>query len=131
MHAFVEAMALGEARTHFDPASRRLLLASIVVHNFPVSVALLGMLLQSGMKRSGALRLLLLFAAMGPLGMFLSAHSTLANHSRELMAVVIGIFMHISTTILFESSDVHRFNFAKLIAIVAGTALGVVGALWH
>ena len=48
-----------------------------------------------------------------------------------LMAIVIGIFMHISTTILFEASDVHRFNFAKLLAIVAGTGLGVAGALWH
>ena len=131
LHAFVEAMALGDARTHFDPASRRLLLASIVVHNFPVSIALLGMLLQSGMTRSRAVRMLLLFAAMGPLGMFLSAHTDLANHSRALMAIVIGIFMHISTTILFEASDVHRFDFAKLIAIVAGTALGVAGVLIH
>ena len=131
LHAFVEAMALGDARTHFDPASRRLLLASIVVHNFPVSIALLGMLLQSGMTRPTSLRMLLLFAAMGPLGMFLSAHSDLANHSRALMAVVIGIFMHISTTILFEASDVHRFNFAKLTAIVAGTALGIAGVLIH
>lgn len=131
LHAFVEAMALGDAQAHFDPASRRLLLVSIVVHNFPVSVALLGMLLQSGMKRAGALRLLLLFAAMGPLGMFLSAHTPLANYSRELMAVVIGIFMHISTTILFEASDVHRFNIAKLLAIITGTVLGVAGALWH
>ena len=131
LHAFVEALALGDARTHFDPASRRLLLASIVLHNFPVSIALLGMLLQSGMKRGGALRLLLLFAAMGPLGMFLSAHTSLVHHSRELTAVVIGIFMHISTTILFEASDVHRFNFAKLIAILTGTGLGAAGALWH
>ena len=131
LHAFVEAMALGDAHTHFDPESRRLLLASIVVHNYPVSIALLGMLMQSGMKRGGALRLLLLFAAMGPLGMFLSAHTALANHSRELMAVVIGIFMHISTTILFESSDAHRFNVAKLIAIILGTALGVAGVLLH
>ena len=131
LHAFVEAMALGDAHTHFDPNSRQILLVSIVVHNFPVSVALLGMLLQSGMKRPRALQLLLLFAAMGPLGMFLSAHTSLANHSRELMAVVIGIFMHISTTILFEASDVHRFNFAKLLAIIMGTALGVAGALWH
>lgn len=131
LHAFVEALALGDPRTHYDPPSRRLLLVSIVVHNFPVSIALLGMLLQSGMKRGGALRLLLLFAAMGPLGMFLSAHTTLAHYSRELMAVVIGIFMHISTTILFEASDVHRFNFAKLLAIVGGIGLGVMGVLWH
>lgn len=131
LHAFVEATALGDAHTHFDPSSRRLLLASIVLHNFPVSIALLGMLLHSGMKRQSALWLLVLFAAMGPLGMFLSAHTELAHHTRELTAVVIGIFMHIATTILFEASDVHRFNIGKLAAIVTGTALGVASVLLH
>lgn len=131
LHAFVEAMALGDGHNHYDPQSRKLLLSSIVVHNYPVSIALLGMLLQSGIKRSTSLALLGLFAAMGPLGMFISAHTELAYHTRELMAIVIGIFMHIATTILFEASDVHRFNFAKLGAIVIGTALGVAGALLH
>src|SRR2546423_1307437 len=51
LHALVEAMALGDSHTHFDPHSRQLLLWSIVLHNYPVSIALLGMLLQSGMKR--------------------------------------------------------------------------------
>src|SRR5262249_32147894 len=46
VHAFVEAMALGNAKTYYDPSSRQLLLWSIVVHNYPVSIALLGMLLQ-------------------------------------------------------------------------------------
>ena len=131
LHALVEAMALGNAHTHYDPASRQMLLWSIVVHNYPVSIALLGMLLQSGMKRSRALGLLGLFAAMGPLGMTLSAHTALANHTRELMAFVIGIFMHISTTILFESSDIHRFNLAKLGAIILGTGLGVLSMGLH
>jgi zinc transporter ZupT len=131
VHALVEAMALGNPATHYDPASRRMLLGSIVVHNFPVSIALLGMLLQSGMKRTTALGLLGLFAVMGPLGMSLSAHTALADHSRELMAFVIGIFMHISTTILFESSDIHRFNMAKLGAIALGTALGVLSVVLH
>jgi hypothetical protein len=63
--------------------------------------------------------------------MFISAHTVLADYSRELMAVVIGIFMHISTTILFEASDVHRFNFAKLGAIIIGTALGIASVLIH
>lgn len=131
LHALVEAMALGNSHTHFDPASRRLLLWSIVMHNYPVSIALLGMLLQSGMTRGRALGFLALFAAMGPLGMSLSAHSFLAAHTRELMAFVIGIFMHISTTILFESSDVHRFNFAKLAAIAFGTGLGILSIMLH
>jgi len=131
LHALVEAMALGNPHEHYDPASRRLLLYSIVLHNYPVSIALLGMLLQTGMKRSQAIGWLGLFAAMAPLGMSLSAHTQLAAHSRELTAFVIGIFMHISTTILFESSDIHRFNLAKLGAIVTGTVLGFVSLLLH
>ncbi len=131
LHALVEAMALGNSHSHYDPASRRLLLYSIVLHNYPVSIALLGMLLQSGMTRTRALGWLAVFAAMAPLGMTLSAHTALAAHSRELTAVVIGIFMHISTTILFESSDIHRFNLAKLGAIVVGTGLGFLSLMLH
>jgi zinc transporter ZupT len=131
LHALVEAMALGDGHEHHDLESRRLLLVSIVVHNYPVAIALLGMLLQSGMKRGKALAILVLFAAMAPLGMFISAHTPLAHYSRELMAIVIGIFMHIATTILFEASDVHRFNFAKLGAIILGTALGVASVVFH
>jgi zinc transporter ZupT len=131
LHALVEATALGDARTHYDPASRRLLLWSIVLHNFPVSIALLGMLVQSGMKRGVSIAFLALFAAMAPLGMSVSAHTALAAHSRELMAFVIGIFMHISTTILFESSDIHRFNLAKLGAIIAGAGLAVLSLQLH
>jgi zinc transporter ZupT len=131
LHALVEAMALGSSTTHYDPASRRLLLYSIVLHNYPVSIALLGMLLQTGMDRRAALGWLGLFAAMAPLGMFLSAHTALAAHSRELTAVVIGIFMHISTTILFESSDIHRFQVAKLGAIIIGIVLAFVSLMLH
>jgi hypothetical protein len=39
------------------------------------------------------------------------------------MAIVVGIFLHISTTILFESSEGHKFNFQKLIAIALGSVL--------
>jgi zinc and cadmium transporter len=132
IHAFVEAMALGNAQTYYDPHSRHLLLWSIVVHNYPVSIALLGMLLHWGMARRSAVAVLFLFAAMAPIGMFLSGHiSWLAEHSRELMAIVIGIFMHISTTILFESGEVHRIHMGKLFAILVGTGLGIAAVFVH
>ena len=131
LHAFVEAMALGSPEGHHDPASRQMLLWSIVIHNYPVSVALLGMLLQSGIGRRRALIWLAVFAAMAPLGMALSQHTPLVHHTRELTAVVIGIFLHVSTTILFESSDLHRFNWAKVVAIGMGVALGSVTVLFH
>jgi zinc transporter ZupT len=131
LHAFVEALALGDPHRTYDPASRSMLLWSIVLHNYPVSIALLGMLLSSGLKESRALWFLGLFAIMAPLGVTISTFTPLANHSRELMAVVIGIFMHISTTILFESSDGHRFNQRKTMAIVLGTALGFLSVFLH
>ncbi|HYG23791.1 MAG TPA: ZIP family metal transporter [Verrucomicrobiae bacterium] len=132
IHAFVEALALGNPLTTYNPESRHLLLLSIVVHNFPVSIALLGMLLHWGLPRNRALGVLALFAAMAPIGMFLSGHFIwLADHSRELMAIVIGIFMHISTTILFESSDAHKIHTGKLAAIILGTVLGVVTVMLH
>lgn len=131
MHALFEATALGNPGEHFNSDSRQLLLWSIVLHNFPVSVALLGMLLQTGMRRRTALMMLAIFASMAPIGMTLSAHTGLANYTRELMAFVIGIFMHISTTILFESSDIHRFNFAKLAAIIIGLVLGTLSVMSH
>ena len=126
LHALIEAMALGNADSYHDPASRRLLLWSIVLHNYPVSIALLGMLLHSGLSRGKALGGLAVFAAMAPLGMLISGHSILAHYSRELMAVVIGIFMHIATTILFEAEDGHRIHLRKVVAILVGTGLGVL-----
>ena len=132
IHALVEGTALGNSTTYYDPTSRTLLLWSIVVHNYPVSIALLAMLLHWGMQKGTALSILGLFAVMGPVGMFVSGHvQPLAEHSRELMAVVIGIFMHISTTILFESGDAHKIHIPKLVAIVVGTALGVATVLFH
>jgi zinc and cadmium transporter len=131
LHAFLEATALGDTHSHHDGASRQLLLWSIIIHNYPVSIALFGMLLHSGMSRGKALGLLALFAAMAPAGMLVSAHTPLAHYSRELMAVVIGIFMHISTTILFETSESHRFNAQKALAIGVGIGLGVLSVLFH
>ena len=134
IHAFVEALALGQTPEHqtaHDHAQHHFLLVSIVVHNYPISIALLGMLLQSGMKKSSALACLGLFAIMAPVGMFLSSVTGLAVYSRYLMAIVIGIFMHISTTILFESEDQHRFPVGKLIAVIIGLLLGVASVLFE
>lgn len=131
VHAFVEALALGDAAHHHDPASRRMLLWSIVVHNYPVTVALLGMLLHGGVTRQRSLMWLGVFALMAPLGLGLSQHTMLTEYTRELTAIVIGIFMHIATTILFEASDLHRFNWAKVGVIAAGLALAGLTVAMH
>jgi zinc and cadmium transporter len=134
LHAFVEALALGQSPEHqtaHNQAAHHFLLVSVVIHNYPISIALLGMLLQAGIRYSRALACLGLFAVMAPIGMFVSAHSGLAVYSRELMAIVIGIFMHIATTILFESEDHHRFPVGKLVAVLVGLLLGVASVIFE
>jgi hypothetical protein len=63
--------------------------------------------------------------------MFISTHTGLAVYSRQLMAIVIGIFMHISTTILFESEDHHRFPTGKLVAVGVGLLLGIASVIFE
>ena len=72
-----------------------------------------------------------LFAVMAPIGMFISSYTGLAVYSRYLMAIVIGIFMHIATTILFESEDHHRFPVAKMFAVIVGLLLGIASVVFE
>lgn len=131
LHAFAEALALGDHAHHHDAASRDFLLWSIAIHKYPAGVALLVMLAQSGMSRLRAGVCLGVFGLMAPFGVFLSRVTILADYSRELTALVVGVFLHIATTILFESSESHRFNGMKAVAIVIGVGLAVAAVMAH
>jgi hypothetical protein len=90
------------------------------------------MLIDSNISKTTSVLMLLLFAGMAPMGAFagylLSTGSVtqLADYFSKIMAVVIGIFLHISTTILFESNNDHRFNLYKLLTVLAGVGLVMV-----
>lgn len=123
IHAFMEGMPLGG---HHHGETQNALLTGIVLHKVPVSIVLVSMFLHSGMNRRKTYLLLLLFAIMTPLGTFTSNYiSEISNYYIEIMAIVIGIFLHISTTILFETSEGHRFNGMKFVAILVGTLLAL------
>lgn len=130
LHAFLEGMPLGggdagDSHTHgLEP-----LLLGIVLHKYPVAMVFLAMLLNSGLAKAKAFGLLAVFAAMAPLGTLLSGVEMVGQYNRESLAIVIGIFLHVSTTILFESSEGHRFNAYKMVAIAAGLALSAAGML--
>lgn len=131
VHAFVEGMPLGAGHGHGLPeATRQSLLLGIVMHNLPVSIVLMSLLLHEGVCKKRALVAMGVFALMSPLGLVLSEHvEFLSHYSHELMAFVVGIFLHISTTILFETGEEHRVNRLKAIAIAAGAGLALLG-IW-
>ena len=122
LHAFFEAMPLTHAHGPH-------LLVAIAVHKFPVSIVLLGMLMRNRNPQKRAYGLLAVFALMAPVGAFIGNLSFLERHAPYLLAMVIGIFMHVSTTILFESSEDHHYNRRKGIAILLGAGLAALGVL--
>lgn len=93
----------------------------ILVHKIPIAIILSIFLLSSKLKPLYIGLFILLFSLMTPLGTFLADNlEVIREHSALLNAVVIGIFFHISTVILFESSEGHKFNLRKLLVIILG-----------
>jgi zinc and cadmium transporter len=131
LHSYLEGMPLS-AKINTVGSSNYSLLTGIILHHIPVAFALMSMLVASGAKKSYAVFYLMLFASMAPLGS-LTSHLlnekfllNAAVYFDRMMAIVIGIFLHISTTILFESNNTHRFNLYKLFVIVCGATVALM-----
>ena len=126
VHSFLEGMPLAGS---WDDAKQSLLIG-IILHNIPIAIALMSMLLQSHLSRQKSFLWLFVFALMTPMGTFantfLAENISIEGFTNKIMGIVIGIFLHISTTILFESGDEHRFNFVKFITILIGMGLAVI-----
>ncbi len=113
---FYGGCTAGEIHSHDSS-----LLYGIVLHKIPVSMMLFAFFRQLKIKTSTNILLLFVFALMAPLGMFI-AEFIPQNHT-YITAIVTGIFLHISTTILFESSANHRFNLIKIATVIGATLL--------
>ncbi|MCF8283585.1 MAG: ZIP family metal transporter [Sphingobacteriales bacterium] len=133
LHAFLEGMPLVNLSggNHHENT----LLYGIALHHIPAAFALTSVLYQNKLKKHQVLFFLVLFAAMTPLGSLTSnvlqreSIGMISNYFQYMMGIVIGIFLHISTTILFESNVDHRFNFYKMIAIIVGASLAIINFL--
>ncbi len=112
LHALVEGVPISEENT---------IIYGILVHKIPVAVILSVFLVNSKLKRRLTLLFILLFALMTPLGSYLATeNSTIAALKTPLTAVAIGVFLHISTVILFESAKAHAFDLKKLLVVILG-----------
>lgn len=125
-HAFLEGMPL----TGKDSNQ---LVFGIALHHIPAAFALGSVLLGQHIRKNLTIIYLVIFAAMSPLGYvfsFLLSEgniNSLGVYYPYIMGIVIGIFLHISTTILFESSVDHKFSIKKTVAVLTGVALALAG----
>lgn len=114
VHAFMEGIPIND-HEHQE------LLWAIVVHKIPITIVLGSFLLHSKVSILKSLSILLVFALMSPLGSYIGSNITfLLTYNTEITAIIIGVFLHISTIIIFESSENHKFNMVKFMAILIG-----------
>src|SRR5690606_22436847 len=121
VHSFFEGMPI--MHQHSDS-----LLWAIFVHNIPISMVLFGALSQTNLNLAKKIIFMLAFALAGPLGLLLG-DTALAAYHREATAFVAGIFIHIATVILFESTDSHKFKTRKVLTVLLGFAIAYVTIL--
>lgn len=115
IHAFLEGFPLNTSEH---------LLYGVVIHKIPVAAILSSFLIQSGISRAKVFLFLGIFAIMTPLGSWVQLNfQEIQQFSASIHGVVIGIFLHVSTTILFEASKNHTFNASKLAVIIFGILL--------
>jgi zinc and cadmium transporter len=133
-HSFLEGGLLAHPRTIEHHHDSNTLLWGIALHKAPEAFALMSVLLCEVKAKWKALMLLTIFALASPLGLYFSDY-LLANDWMSsqaftfLFSVVSGNFLHISTTIVFESSLDHKFNARKMGVAVVAAALAVVAEL--
>ncbi|RAW02754.1 ZIP family metal transporter [Pseudochryseolinea flava] len=133
VHAFLEGGMLAQPQMTFGGThnDQNAILLGIALHRAPAAFALMTVLAFQLKSRKKALPHLLVFSIAAPAGLLLSTY--LANEEIltasgmiALNALVSGNFLHISTTIVFESSPEHRFNAKKMAVAVVGALLAVV-----
>ncbi|MFV8393658.1 ZIP family metal transporter [Flavobacterium sp. LB2P6] len=115
IHAFLEGFPVSH---HHDLA------VGIAIHHLPIAIILTTFFINASLDKKAILFFMVTFAIMTPLGTFLSDYMPILNvYYTEITAVVIGILFHISSTIIFETSEGHKFNIAKVSMIILGIAL--------
>ncbi|MCO6489127.1 MAG: ZIP family metal transporter [Phaeodactylibacter sp.] len=137
LHAFLEGMPLSHydsfyAAQHGHAHGHHHLLAGIVLHKLPAAFALVSLLLLSHFRRATAWICLAFFASMSPLGALVAGSFTFSPAAMaNLLGFVIGSFLHIATTILFEADDdrQHHVSWAKMGVILLGISLALAADL--
>jgi zinc transporter ZupT len=133
IHAFIEGMPFGASEDrhvghvhHHEHSHEHSLLVGIAFHKFTESFVFASLLLHLLKSKAKAWGALIMFALVAPIGALIFHYTDgLAFLEMEhalsvVMALLIGIILHVATTILFESEEGHRFNRMKFLVIILG-----------
>ncbi len=132
VHSIIEGLPLGNQYAGViseHSHAHESLFWGIIFHQVPVSIALMTLLISTKMGMIKSWLVLLFFALMTPVGAIAGLKFTPEQFGLDvhiILAIVVGMFLHISTTIIFETSENHKFNLFKLLSILVGCGLAMV-----
>lgn len=136
LHSLLEGLPIyqssNEVITDSMLSTQQSLIFGITLHNIPIAIAFVTLLLEHQSNKIKTFLLLIGFALMAPLGCFVSyALNSFGVNSYDgflklSFGVVIGIFLHISTAIMFETGENHKYNLAKIMSMIAGVFLAAL-----
>ena len=115
IHAFIEGFSIRIDQN---------ILYGIFIHKIPIAFIITTSLISTKIKKFKILIFIIFFSLMTPLGTFVSNNSNqLLNYSTLIDSLVVGVLLHISTTILFKTSEGYKFNLVKMALVVAAIIL--------
>jgi zinc and cadmium transporter len=121
LHSFAEGIpfASPEVRGNIP------FLLGVLLHKVPMAVALAAVVAKTTAHNGQRWASMALFAAAAPLGLLLGTLiGTGGAWLHYALALAIGMLLHISTTIILESTPEHRFSAQRFAALVAGALVG-------
>ncbi len=130
IHALMDGSILIHPGAHESGNHSTGLLIGIILHKIPAAIALMAVLNIKIKKKWVLIILLLIFSLTSPFGLVFSNVMNDFNYiSQEgfliIFAIVSGNFLHISTTIYFESSPDHTFHKKKIFISLLGALLAI------
>ena len=130
VHAFLEGSMLAKPTAMSFGQDTDSVLLGIALHRAPAAFALMTVLASQLHSKRKALPHLVTFSLAAPIGLLISSYFIESEVLTDtgliyLYALVSGNFLHISTTIVFESSSEHRFNAKKLAVAITGALVAV------
>jgi zinc and cadmium transporter len=135
IHAFMEGIPLGFRFE--DRAALSSLVIGVAAHKLPEAFTLITVMVHAHQRGPKLWRTLILFSLVTPVAALLAselgAHSAfISNFTAYIVALVIGAFLHISTTIFYESGTKHHeLSYRKVMAIAAGLFLAFLTLIFE
>ena len=117
LHAFLEGTPLHGHNHGNEP-----LLIGIILHKLPIAILVVSALRNTTISSMALYSSILIFALATPMGIMVAEQPWALPYLQPLTGIAAGLLLHVSTTILFETSQNHRFNAIKMAVVIVGIA---------